>query len=70
MNPTVVVDYTRVLVSEKEAGEFINRGWAVQTAAVSFGAPTRGELWEALKLRRLPEILARHAQKICLVTRE
>ncbi len=69
-NPTVVANYTRVLVSEKEAGEFINRGWAVQTAAVSFGAPTCGELWEALKLRRLPEILARHAQKICLATHQ
>jgi 4-amino-4-deoxy-L-arabinose transferase-like glycosyltransferase len=70
LNLTVAADYTRVLVSEKEAGEFINRGWALQTAAVSFGAPTRGELWEVLKLRQLPEILARHAQKICLVTRE
>ena len=69
-NPTVAADYTRILVSEKEAGEFVNRGWAVQTAAVSFGAPTRGELWEALKSRRLPEILSRHTQKICLVTRE
>jgi hypothetical protein len=69
-DPTVVADYTRVLISEKETGEFINRGWAVQTAAVSFGAPTRGELWEALKFRRLPEVLARHAQKICLATHE
>jgi 4-amino-4-deoxy-L-arabinose transferase-like glycosyltransferase len=70
LNPTVAVDYTRVLVSEKEAGEFINRGWAVRTAAVSFGAPSRGELWEAFKSRRLPEMLARHAKKICLATRE
>jgi len=70
LNPAVPVGYTRVLVPERDAVEFINRGWAVQTAAVSFGAPTRGELWEALKSRQLPEMLARHAQKICLMTRE
>lgn len=70
LNPAVVTDYTRVLISEKEAGVFFNRGWAVRTAAISFGAPTRAELWEALKSRRLPEILARHAQKTCLATRE
>jgi 4-amino-4-deoxy-L-arabinose transferase-like glycosyltransferase len=70
LNLAVAMDYSRVLVSENEAGEFVSRGWALQTAAVSFGAPPPGELWEALKLRQLPEILARHAQKICLVTRE
>jgi 4-amino-4-deoxy-L-arabinose transferase-like glycosyltransferase len=69
LNPTAEAGYTRVLVAEKEAGEFVNHGWAVQTAAVSFGVPARGELWEALKFRRLPEMLARHAQRICLVTR-
>jgi hypothetical protein len=58
------------LVSEKEAGELIGRGWAVQTAAVNFGAPTREELWGALKFGRLPEALAHHAQKICLATHE
>jgi len=70
LDPAATMDYTRVLVSEKEAGEFVNRGWMVQTAAVSFEAPPRGELWEALKSRRLPEILARHTQKICLATHE
>lgn len=70
LTPAVVADYARVLVSEKEAGEFIKHGWTIQTAAVGFDVPTRGELWEALKSRRLPEILARHAQKICLATRE
>jgi len=70
LNPADAVGYTRVLVSEREAGEFINHGWAVQTAAVSIGAPTCGELWEALRSRRLPETLARHTRKICLMTRE
>ena len=63
-------DYTRVLVPEREAGEFVNRGWSVQTAAVSYTVPPRGELWEGFKSRRLPEILARHTQKICLATHE
>lgn len=64
------VNYTRVLIPEKEAVEFVNRGWTVQTAAVIFRAPPPGELWNALRSRQLPEILARHAQKICLATRE
>jgi len=70
LNPAVVAGYTRILVSEKEAGKLIGRGWAVQTAAVTFGAPTREELWGALKFGRLPEALAHHAQKICLATHE
>lgn len=63
-------DYTRVLVPESAAGELANRGWAVRTAAVSYIMPPRGELWAALKSRRLPELLARHAQKFCLAARE
>ncbi|MGA3284328.1 MAG: glycosyltransferase family 39 protein [Verrucomicrobiota bacterium] len=70
MNPAVAADYTRILISEKEAGEFLKQGWTVQTAAINFGPPARGELWEAFKSRRLPEMLARHAQKICLAARE
>lgn len=70
LNLPVAVNYTRVLISEKDAGEFVNRGWTVQTAAVIFRAPPRGELWNALRSRQLPEVLARHAQKICLATRE
>ncbi len=68
LNPAVAADYACVLVSEKEAGEFVNRGWTIQTAAVSFTTPPRGEIWEALKSRQLPELLARYAQKICLAT--
>jgi len=64
------MDYTRVLITEKEASEFSDHGWAVQTAAISFKMPPRGELWEALKSNRLRETLARHAQKICLATHE
>lgn len=64
------MDYTRVLITEKEASEFSDHGWAVQTAAISFKIPPRGELWEALKSNRLRETLARHAQKICLATHE
>jgi hypothetical protein len=70
LNPTVAADYPRILISEKEAGEFAKRGWTIQTAAVSFGPPTRAELWAGLKSWRLPEMFARHAQKICLATRE
>ena len=70
LTPAAAVNYTRVLVPEKEAGEFVNLGWTVRTAAVSFGVPPRGELWDALKSRQLPEMLARHTQKICLATRE
>ena len=70
MEAAAAWDYTRVLVPEREAGEFVNRGWAVRTVAVSYTVPPRGELWEALKSRRLPEILARHTQKICLATHE
>ena len=68
--PVAAIDYTRVLVAENKAGEFIGHGWTVQTAAVSFEVPPRGELWEALKSKRLRETLARHAQKICLATHE
>ena len=70
LDPATAMDYARVLVPEKEAGEFVNHGWTVQTAAVSFEVPPREELWAALKSRRLPEILARHTQRICLATHE
>ena len=70
LNPAAAVDYTCALVPEKEAGEFVKRGWTVQTAAVSFTTPPRGELWEALESRQLPELLARYAQRICLATHE
>ena len=70
LDPTVVANYMCVLVSEKEIQPFLGDGWRIQTAAVSLGCPTREELWGALKSRRLPDVLMRHAQKICLATRE
>jgi len=70
LNLADVTHYARVLISEKQAGELVNRGWTVQPAAVSFEAPPREELWEALKSRRLREILARHTQTICMATRQ
>jgi len=70
LNSPCMADYTHVLAPENDAGEFIKRGWKVQIVAVGFGAPTPRELWEALKMRQLPEALARHEQKICLARRE
>jgi len=69
LNPADLEHYTRILISENAVDEFPRRGWVVQTAATNFGIPTRGELWSALKSRRLPELLARHGQRICLATR-
>jgi 4-amino-4-deoxy-L-arabinose transferase-like glycosyltransferase len=63
-------DYACILVSEKNVGEFFGKGWNVQTVAESAGAPSRAELWAALKSGRLPEALARHGKKTYLVTRE
>jgi hypothetical protein len=68
LNLAAAAKYTCVLISEKEIHPFLGGGWRIQTAAVGLGAPTRGEIWAALKSRRLPEAFTRHAQKICLVT--
>jgi 4-amino-4-deoxy-L-arabinose transferase-like glycosyltransferase len=69
LNMTTAANYTRVLIPEKEIRPFLGSGWRIQTAAVGLGVPTRGELWTALKSRRLPEALSRHAKKIYLATR-
>ena len=68
LNPAVAADYTRILLPEKDVGEFANRGWITQAAAVGMGTPGGKELWEALKSGRLPEVLARHGQTIYLAT--
>jgi 4-amino-4-deoxy-L-arabinose transferase-like glycosyltransferase len=65
-----LADYAVILVSEKNVGEFFGKGWRVRAVAESAGVPPRAELWAALKAGRLPEALARHGQKIYLVTRE
>jgi 4-amino-4-deoxy-L-arabinose transferase-like glycosyltransferase len=70
LNPADAANYTRILVSEKDAGEFSNRGWKIQTAAVSFDGPPHAELWSALKPGALAAVLARHRQNIFLVTPE
>ncbi|HEY4952041.1 MAG TPA: glycosyltransferase family 39 protein [Verrucomicrobiae bacterium] len=62
--------FSDVLLPEKDTYQFLGHSWRVQTASVSPNVPTRGELWPALKSRRLPELLAQHGQKICLATRE
>jgi len=70
LNPADVAGYAGVLAPEKDTGDLANRGWTIQTAAVGFDLPAGGELWAALKSRQLPEMLARHTQKICLATHE
>lgn len=70
LNPAATNKFNAVLLPEKEIYQFLGHGWRVQTAAMSFGAPARGELWRALKSRRLPEMFLRHTQKIILATRE
>ena len=63
-------NYTRVVISEKNAGEFATRGWKIQTAALSFGLPPHAELWAALKSGGLYAALARHGQTMVLATPE
>jgi 4-amino-4-deoxy-L-arabinose transferase-like glycosyltransferase len=70
LNAAAVENYTRVLIPEREIYQFINHGWQIQTAAAGNGAPSFKELWSALKSRTLPQILARHGQKIILATRD
>jgi 4-amino-4-deoxy-L-arabinose transferase-like glycosyltransferase len=70
LRQVTLTDYACILVPEKNIGEFFGKGWRVQTAAANAGAPPRDELWAALKSGRLPEALARHGQKIYLLTRE
>jgi 4-amino-4-deoxy-L-arabinose transferase-like glycosyltransferase len=62
--------FNAVLLPEKDDFLFANGNWKIQTAAVGFIAPMKNEIWRALKSRRLPEILASHAQKMILATRE
>jgi hypothetical protein len=41
----------------------------IQKTAFSISMPPRGELWPALKSRRLPAVSMRHSQVYCLATR-
>jgi 4-amino-4-deoxy-L-arabinose transferase-like glycosyltransferase len=68
--PSAVAGYSRILVSEKDAGWFADNGWKIEMVAASKKAPPLREIWAAFKARRLPEALALYGQKICLVTRE
>jgi 4-amino-4-deoxy-L-arabinose transferase-like glycosyltransferase len=70
LNPADMESFTRILIPEKDAGQFLHLGWKMETVAAGFGVPPWAELWAALKSRQLPEALARHGQKICLATRE
>ena len=70
LNPADTGNFTRILIPEKDAGQFLHPGWKIETVAAGFGVPPWAESWAALKSRQLPEALARHGQKICLATRE
>jgi hypothetical protein len=63
-------DYVSILISEKFYDRYAGGGWKIQMVATGVGAPSAGEFWAALKLRRLPEMFALHGQKIYIVTRE
>lgn len=70
LNPPDAGHYERVLIPERDAGAFFNRGWKIQTAAVSFGVPPRAEWWNDLKSGEWPAVLARRGQKMFLATPE
>ena len=70
LNPADAKKFNAVLLPEKDIFLFANDGWKTQIAATSFATPPKKEIWQALKSRRLPEMLSRHVQKIILATRE
>src|SRR5208283_3244381 len=62
LNPADANRYTRILISENDAGVPGLHGWKIQTAAFTPGVPPRAEWWPALTSRQVPEILARHGR--------
>jgi 4-amino-4-deoxy-L-arabinose transferase-like glycosyltransferase len=70
LNPATLANYRCLLIPDSELFRFVGSPWKIQTAGMIPVAPPPRELWTALKARQLPEALARHSKKICLVTRE
>jgi 4-amino-4-deoxy-L-arabinose transferase-like glycosyltransferase len=69
LNLPAAADFDTVLLPNRDVPRLLERGYKVQRAAFSNGPPGPGELWPALKSRRLPAVLMLHGQKYCLATR-
>jgi 4-amino-4-deoxy-L-arabinose transferase-like glycosyltransferase len=70
LNPADVKKFNAVLLPEKDVFLFANDGWQIQIASTTFVTPPTKEIFQALKSRRVPEMLSHHVQKIILATRE
>jgi hypothetical protein len=69
LNPASAKHYPLIVVPEKEIYHFLDSGWKIQPAAAQYEVPEKNELWQALKSRRLPEILGSHEQKTYVAAR-
>ncbi len=70
LNPDEAKKFSVMLLPEKDAFLFANAGWQIQIVSTTFVTPPTKEIFQALKSRRVPEMLSHHVQRIILATRE